>query len=164
MKFSSRDDIEAPIEHVFAAMSDFQALELVAMRRGVKLRRLDALTGAGAGMSWDIGFQYRGKLRNLVGTVAAHEPPERLVFDARAQGYEVTMAFTLLALSRKRTRMSTEMEVRPRSLPARLLMQSARLGRAALVRRYTDRIKLVALELEDRAGRGAAGAAAAAAQ
>jgi uncharacterized protein YndB with AHSA1/START domain len=153
MKFSSREDIEAPIERVFAAMTDFQALETAALRRGVQLRRLDARAGTGPGMSWDIGFRYRGKMRALVGTVSAHEPPERLAFDASAQGYEVTMEFSLLALSRQRTRISTEMEVRPRSLPARLLLHSARLGRAALARRYSDRIRLIALELEDRAAR-----------
>lgn len=156
MKFSSREDIEAPAAQVFAVMTDFAALELAAMRRGVQLRRLDAQTEPGPGMSWDIGFRYRGKLRNLVGTVADLDAPESLLFDARAEGYEVTMAITLLALSRKRTRISAELEVRPRSLPARLLLQSARLGRAALQRRYDDRIKLMALELEDRAGRGGA--------
>lgn len=161
MKFSSREDIEAPMERVFAAMTDFSALELAAMRRGVQLRRLDAQAVPGPGMSWDIGFRYRGKLRNLVGTVAGLIAPERLSFDARAQGYEVTMAFTLLALSRKRTRINAELEVRPRSLPARLLLQSARLGRVALQRRYDDRVKLMALELEDRAGRSAVAASAA---
>lgn len=158
MKFFAREDVEAPIERVFAAMTDFPALELAAMRRGVQVSRLDALAAPAAGASWDIAFGYRGKMRALVGTITSFEPVERLAFDARAQGYEVTMAFTLLALSRKRTRIASEMEVRPRSLPARLLLQSARLGRAALVRRYADRIRLMALELEDRAGRDGAAA------
>lgn len=161
MKFSAREDIEAPIERVFAAMTDFQAIELAALRRGVQVSRLDGQTTAAAGASWDIAFRYRGKVRAMVGTVSACEPYERLAFEARAQGYVVTMGFSLLALSRRRTRIVSDMEVRPRSLPARLLLQSARLGRAALVRRYADRMHLMALELEDRAGRGDADVAAA---
>jgi len=161
MKFSAREDIEAPIERVFAAMTDFHAIELAALRRGVQVSRLDGLATAAAGASWDIAFRYRGKVRAMVGTISACEPYERLAFDVRAQGYEVSTAFTLLALSRKRTRITSDMDVRPRSLPARLLLQSARLGRAALVRRYADRIHLMALELEDRAGRDDAAAPAA---
>ncbi|WP_372837641.1 SRPBCC domain-containing protein [Phaeovulum sp.] len=156
MKFTAREDIEAPIEAVFAAMTDIAALELVAMRRGVQLRRLDALKALGPGMSWEVGFRYRGKTRQMVGKIASLEAPERLVFEASAQGYEVTMSITLLALSRKRTRIEAEMEVRPRSVSARLLLQSARLGRPALQRRYADRIHLMALGLEERAARGIA--------
>ncbi len=156
MKFTAREDIEAPIDAVFAAMTDIESLELVAMRRGVQLRRLDALKAPGPGMSWEIGFRYRGKIRQMVGKIASLVAPERLAFEASSQGYEVTMSITLLALSRKRTRLVTEMEVRPRSLPARLLLQSARLGRAALQRRYADRIHLMGLGLEERAGRGTA--------
>ncbi len=34
MKFSTRKDIDAPIDHVFASVSDFQVYERAAMRRG----------------------------------------------------------------------------------------------------------------------------------
>lgn len=155
MKFSSREDIEASAEQVFAALTDFPGLELSALRRNIELRRLDGLQTPGRGMSWDVRFRFRGKTRMLVASVAEFGPPEQLSFEASSANYELTLALSLLALSKKRTRVTVGMEVRPRSLTARLMLQSARLGKAGLLRRYTERIQILAKEVEGRANSSA---------
>ena len=55
------------------------------------------------------------------------------------------------ALAPRRSRMSTLLEIKPRTLGGRLLLQSARLGRAKLDRRYDERIKSFLRDLESRA-------------
>jgi hypothetical protein len=49
--------------------------------------------------------------------------------------------------------------VRPRNLSARIMLQSARLARTSLARRYADRVQVLAEEVAARAMRMAAGAA-----
>ena len=159
MKFSSREDIEVAAEQVFAALTDFPALELTAMRRNIELRRLDGLVVPGNGMSWEIRFGLRGKKRMLVASVSEFGAPERLSFEASSPNYEMTLTLVLMALSKKRTRLTVAMEVRPRSPTARLMLQSARLAKASLARRYGDRVKMLALEVEERANLTAIGAA-----
>ena len=41
MKFSTREDIEAPVDHVFAEVSDFAGFERRALRHGADITRLD---------------------------------------------------------------------------------------------------------------------------
>jgi hypothetical protein len=64
----------------------------------------------------------------------------------------MALGFTLVALSRQRTRLYAEFEIRPRSLGARLMVQSAKLGRASLNTRYSKRIAALARDIEARAG------------
>jgi hypothetical protein len=159
MKFSTRQDIEAPAAAVFAVLTDFTALEVAGMRRGVRLRRLDGLTEPGQGMSWDLEFRFRARPRALIGSVVEYLPPERVVFEGVSAGYEITLALGLLALSKARTRLSADLLVRPRNLSARIMLQSARLARTSLARRYADRVQVLAEEVAARAMRMAAGAA-----
>jgi hypothetical protein len=156
MKFSSREDIEAPAEVVFGMLTDFGALEVAAMRRGISQRRLDGMAAQGVGMSWDMRFQYRGKSRALLATLITFEVPERLEFEATSLNLGLRLGFTLVPHSKRRTRLLVELDVRPRTLGARLMVQSAKLGKSRLNRRYADRIRLLALEIEDRAARAIA--------
>lgn len=155
MKFSTRVDIEAPISFVFAALTDVAALERAAMRSGVEVHRLDeGALDPRRGMSWDLRFRMRGKMRCVVVTIATIEPPETLAFTGESSNFEISAEFSLLALARHRTRLSVAMEVRPRTLAGRVMLQSARFGKATLDRRYADRMRLFGLELEDRYSRG----------
>jgi hypothetical protein len=63
------------------------------------------------------------------------------------------MKVELVALSRGRTRLSVELELKPRSISARLLVQSLKLARANLNKKFHLRMADYARELEDRSKR-----------
>ncbi|MCK4712108.1 MAG: SRPBCC family protein, partial [Marinosulfonomonas sp.] len=75
MKFSTKEDIEAPIEAVFKAVSDFNAFERFALRRGARVQRVDRKTHPQTTIAWDIEFPYRGKKRQLLAELTEFDAP-----------------------------------------------------------------------------------------
>ncbi|MDD9705844.1 MAG: SRPBCC family protein [Paracoccaceae bacterium] len=153
MKFSAKEDIEAPIEQVFALVSDFAALERAALRRGAEVQRTDSLHKPGVGMSWTAAFMARGRQRKLDIVMTTYEPPHAMRFDSVAQGLHSNMTVELVALSRGRTRLSVDLELKPKSISARLFVQSLKLARNTLNKKFHLRMADYASDLEDRARR-----------
>ncbi|MBD3803653.1 MAG: SRPBCC family protein [Thioclava sp.] len=151
MKFSTRTDIAAPAEFVFERLADFGSFERAALRRGITLQRLDALTEPGAGMSWDIGFRFRGKQRQLITDIRRFEHPEMIEYAGASKSFEAVLECALTELSKSRTRLMVGLEVKPRSLGARLMVQSAKLGKGNLERRFKERVDLFAEDIERQA-------------
>ncbi|MEL6595343.1 MAG: SRPBCC family protein [Pseudomonadota bacterium] len=150
MQFKASEDIEAPIEFVFQQVSDFERFERTALRRGADIVRTDALKVPGVGMSWQGRFVFRGKTREMRGTLTEYDPPNRQRFDARVGGLEVVFTIDLVALSRRRTRLLVASTLKPHNIPSRLLYQSLKLVKANMTKRMNTRLAEYAEELEDR--------------
>ncbi len=148
MKFSTREDIEAPIDHVFAEMSDFDAFQRRAMRHGGQVERLDD-GPIKQGSHWDIAFSYRGRDRRMQAELTEIEPPHHYVVVATSDGMTITTEVELVALSRGRTRIAIGMDLRAKSLTARLLLQSMKLAKGKLTKRFKARIVEHAEDIED---------------
>jgi carbon monoxide dehydrogenase subunit G len=150
MKFSTNEDIEAPIEAVFDMLSDFEHFERAALRRGAEVQRVDEMTVPGPGMTWDAVFELRGKRRELQLEMVTYDRPNEMVLESTSPGMLGQMSFELIALSRGRTRVKVELEVKPLNLSARLLVQSLKLAKKKLAQRYKLRIAEYAKGMEDR--------------
>ena len=155
MQLSAMEDIEAPLDRVFAALTDFEAIERQAMRRGATVRRKDSVAGPAAGMAWHAGFAFRGKTREADITLTVYTPPERMVFHSVVGGLETETVIELVALSRSRTRITLVSELMPKTLSARLLVQSLKLARGGIEKRFRKRMASHAKDLEDRMRRSA---------
>lgn len=148
MKLSAREDIEAPLEQVFAALSDFEVWENAALRRGAEVTRTGR--GGASGPAWQVAFRYRGKPRQMTIRLTGVDAPHRIGFAAQSANVEGTLTFELFQLSARRTRLTVVTEVRPRTLPARLVIQSIRLAKGRLQRRYADRVSRLCRAVERR--------------
>ena len=155
MKFSAKEDIEAPIEAVFDMVSDFEGIERSALRRGAEVQRVDAMRASGVGMEWDVAFMMRGRRREVRLTLSGFEPPNSIRVDATSTGMTGHFAVDLLALSRTRTRMSVELELKPQNLSSRLLIQSLKLAKTNLTKRFKLRVAEYVRTMEDRLGSAA---------
>lgn len=140
MKFSTREDIEAPIDYVFAQITDFEGFEKQAMRRGTDMQRADNAAIPGEGSSWDIAFKYRGKDRKMNAKISRLDAPNELQLTTVANGLDGNTSVELVALSRARTRISIAIELKPQSLSARLLLQSLKLAKSNLTRKFKIRV------------------------
>ncbi len=150
MKFSTKEDLEIPIEETFGLLSDFESFERAGMRHGAEISRTDKLTTPSVGMGWKVRATMRGKPRNFTIELSEYDRPNQMTFNVNSKNVKAHFLVELVALSRNRTRMRVELDVRPRTLSARLLMQSAKLARNTLNRRYKNRISHFATDLEDR--------------
>ncbi|MFV0513624.1 MAG: SRPBCC family protein [Jhaorihella sp.] len=153
MKFSSNEDIEAPIGQVFIMLSDFEAFERSAIRRGIEVRRNGETAQPVAGLSWDVTFMLRGKARRMHLVLSRYDSPNAMRYDATSPGLDSVMEIELLALSPRRTRMSVKLTLTPNTLSARLFVQSLKLAKAKLTRRFTLKVADYAKDMEDRHGR-----------
>lgn len=156
MKFSTRQDIELPIGAVFGTLSNFALFERVALRRGVEVARRSPEPGA---VAWTLRFPLRGKMRTVEASLDRFVPEEALGFLGESRSFQMELGLALIALSRARTRMAVELDVRPRTLSGRLLLQSMRLSKSGYARKFEAGVKSFAERVE-RGGFGpAAGAA-----
>lgn len=138
MKFSTRTEVDRPAAMVFAALSDFARLERMFIRRGIDARRMASSPADQS--AWALGFDWRGRRRDLTLAVAQITAPERLSFDGLSDGFEIALDLTVVALSRARSRIIVETDVRPRTMRSRLMIQTARLGKSQLDHDYDRRI------------------------
>ena len=149
MKFSTREDIEAPIEHVFARVTDFQNFERQALRRGADVQRIDSSLVPTEGSAWQFAFKFRGKNRKMKATVTKMDAPNSLKFETIASGIHGMSTIELVALSLNRTRISIEIDLTPQGLSARLLLQSLKLAKTNLSRKFKLRVAEFAEDVEE---------------
>lgn len=150
MKLTSRQDIEAPIAYVFAALKDFDAWERAALRRGAEVARTDKLREVMPGLSWLVKFVYRGRERRLALRLTALEQPAMMAFSGTGTSLDGLMGIDLMELASRRTRLSVTVDLRPKSIGARVVLQSMRLAKARLNRRFGDRVGQFCAEVETR--------------
>lgn len=141
MKFSTRIDTDLAAERLFETIGNFDALERMLISRGASVSRIDPSLEPGIGMGWNIGFDWRGKPRKLRLAVTRFDRPEQMTMAGRSDALELGITATVVALSRARSRLIFETEVKPRNMKARLMLQTAKLGKSQLDRRYQRRIE-----------------------
>lgn len=154
MKLSTRYDVEAPIDQVFAELGNIDQWERGAMRRGADVTRTDGLTKAGPGiaegMTWAAKFRYRNKDRSAVVRIDRVTAPTKLDLTAISPPVDVALAIDLMELSLRRTRLTLTLELRPKTLTSKIYVQSLRLAKGRVDKSFQTRVSQVVLDLEDR--------------
>lgn len=148
MRFTSKQDIEAPLAFVQQTLSDFETWERAAMRRGAEVSRTDKLRQPGPGMAWLTRFSYRSKQRTVTIELTGLDPVGHLAFSGSSPSVEAEVSMDLLEMAARRTRLQILMEVKPRTLGARLFLQSLRLARSRVDKNFDQRIAQLAADIE----------------
>lgn len=153
MRFSTKEDIEASIHDTFMVLSEFEAYERAALRRGIDVRRVKEVMPIAAGIEWEATFSLRGSVRDIKLTLAEYDQPNGFRFVSDSQGLEGVLEVSLIKLSPNRTRMAVTLDLTPKSLSARLLLQSLKLAKSSLNSRFKGKTADFARSVEDRVGR-----------
>ncbi|MEM9577310.1 MAG: SRPBCC family protein [Pseudomonadota bacterium] len=150
MKFSTREDIDAPIDTVFEAITRFDSFERAATRRGVEVRRLSDAQTRDAGAAWSLSFMMQGKTRDVEVAITRCEAPSTLEASITSRNIAGEATCALHQLSPERTRMTVAVEVRPLTLSARVLLQPLKLAKTRLSSKFKARVAAFAAEVEAR--------------
>jgi uncharacterized protein YndB with AHSA1/START domain len=148
VKFDIHEDIAAPAEFVFRRLTDFARHERKALRQGAQVKRVDGGSDIGKGTAWDLSFDYRGKPRQMHAEIIEWTPPERFRVSAISAGLDSLSVIDVVALSRTHTRVNVAIELLPKTLTAKLLVQSLKLARSSVTGRLQGRLKDMATEIE----------------
>ena len=154
MKLAAKYDIAAPAAFVFAQLADFAGWERAAMRHGADVMRTDTQQTAGPGMTWDTQFRYRNKDRRLTIRLDAISPVSSMALTGKSAPVDGMLHIDVLDLAAKRCRIELRLEVRPKTIAARIYVQSLRLVRSRVERGFAQRVAQLAAEIEDRFRRG----------
>ena len=139
MQFTSVQDINAPLDFVFEQISDFESFEAYAMRVGAQVERKDSLVGIGTGMCWFFEGEFRGKTRAIDIELTDFSPDKQLKFLCQTSGVRADINLQVMPLTKKQTRIKSIVDTKALSISARLVMQSARLAKNSLNRKYNHR-------------------------
>lgn len=148
MKLATREDIEAPIAEVFAAVCDFDAIESRLRQRGVSVEHDPAAPDAGPGRRWLAEVSWRGRRHRIVAELIEVDEGQGFAIESRSGGVVCLSVVDLVALSRTRTRMLVSLDLQSTTLSSRLLIQSLRLARGRLSARLKARVAEFARRIE----------------
>ncbi len=151
MKLSTREDIEAPIATVWAAITNATEFERMAKRKGIDLARAAEPTELGLGSCWTASFEFHSLQRNLETRVTRFEGPSHLHLLSRTGGIDGTVSAELIALSPKTTRLMLAVDLKPTSLSGRVMIQTLRLAKTSLTKRFKGRVHRFAKDIAKRA-------------
>ena len=150
MKLVAKYDLEAPASFVFGQLVDFDGWERAAMRRGADVMRSDKLRVIGPGAAWDAKFRYRGKDRDVTIRLDAMTPQTALGLTGISKIADGVMTMDVLDLGTTRTRLDVRLEIKPKTIAARIYVQSLRLARSRVERSFAQRVAQFTAEIEDR--------------
>ncbi len=148
MHFSASENIDAPQETVFQEVTDFANFERQLRRAGGQIDR----TGApGPDCTWTGNVAFRGTTREIEAKVDKWAAPNGFTVLSHSGGLKVTADVTTVALSPTRTRLDILVDIKPQTLPARVLLQSARLFKHKANQRFKERVRAFAKSVSKRA-------------
>lgn len=150
MQVTGTEDVEASMDHVFSELTAFDALERQAMRRGIEVRRRFSGAAPGIGEGWEAQFKFRGKMREARITLEACDAPNMVQFGGVSGGLETSTLVELVPLSPNRTRVSVVFKMMPKTLSARLLVQSFKLARSRINKRFKARMAQYGRDIENK--------------
>lgn len=149
MKLTAKTDVEAPLGFVYASLTDHAAWEREAVQRGAIIERPSGMPLFGVGAGWSVQMPFRGKVRKFLVRIDDLAPDQRIVFVLQGQAVDGGSVLEVSALSPRRTRLRVVLEVKPRTLAARLFLNTLRLARGRVQARFDLRAGQLGARLQD---------------
>jgi hypothetical protein len=153
MKLTAKTDLDAPIGFVFECLSDHPTWEREAAERGIDVERPADMPMSGLGAGWLIRLPFRGKVVKILLRMTSMARDQDLGFDYQSNSIEGDLDLSVMSLSPRRTRLHLTIDIRPRTLAARLFLNTLRLGRGRVQSRLDMRVQQMGMQIQNRYAR-----------
>lgn len=150
MKLSATTEMKMPPKRAYRELTDFGAFETLLAERGAELVRSSEPDPPGPGTRWEGTVPFNGVARDVTVEVTEAVPDARLCFALTGPGLEGTAEIALTEASKRATRVAVEVNVTPRTMRGRILIQPLKLAHATLEARFADRVDRLARAIEKR--------------
>ncbi|MGI9394568.1 MAG: SRPBCC family protein [Boseongicola sp.] len=140
MKFSTREDIEAPIGKVYDAVTDFDSFERQMLRRGIDVTRDENCPPPNVGARWQAQVKWRKRQHEVDAELVSVDSGNGYAIESRGAGVICLAVVDLVPLSKARTRLLVSMDLKPTTLSSRLFIQTLKLAKGSLSRRFKKRV------------------------
>jgi uncharacterized protein YndB with AHSA1/START domain len=150
MKLTAKTDFDAPAGFVYEALTDFTNWEREAVRRGIDVDRPAGTPPSGLGASWRVSGRYRGKQRRLLLKISKLIPGEEIEYAFDSPSANGTITLDIAALSARRSRLRLAIDIRPKTLAARLFLNTIRLAKGRVEGKLEARLEGLAAYVRQR--------------
>lgn len=150
MKLTAKCDVEVPLAFAYQCVTDFPTWERAAIRRGVEVERPAGLPSAGIGAAWLIRFPYRGRTRKALITVDDLGTNQMVAFALDSPSLSGDSLIEVQALSARRTRIRVALTTKPKTLAARLFINTLRLAKGRVTKQFELRVAQLGKDIEAR--------------
>ena len=140
LELSAREDVQIPVDELFARASRFGKFAQQARRNGAKVRKLEP-GEADSGPSWEVHYPFGGTQRRFTLELVERRAPQCLRFAIHSRSIEGEFTVHLHALDAARSAVEARLAVSPRSAKARIVLHSMRLTRGRMERRFAERLR-----------------------
>lgn len=156
MKLTAKTDLEVPAAAVFASLVDHPAWEREAIRNGVEVERPAGTPATGVGAEWRIRGHFRGKARKVQVKIEEMTQDQRIALGLDSPSIEGTTRLEIMVLSPRRSRMRVDLEIKPKTLAARLFINTMRLAKGRVQARFEKGLGRLGARIKDRYDRSQA--------
>jgi hypothetical protein len=153
MKLTAKTDLEAPVEFVHAYLCDDAAWEREATRRGIEVERPADMPLTGVGAGWRIRVPFRGRIRDVLLRLDDLVQNQSIAYSFEGQALVGTTIMETKAISPRSSRLKVTIDAKPKTLTARLFLNTLRLARRKVEDRLEKRISQLADRIEERYAR-----------
>jgi uncharacterized protein YndB with AHSA1/START domain len=150
MKLTAKTDLEVPASAVFAILSDHPSWEREAIRNGVDVERPAGTPSTGVGAEWRIRGHFRGKPRKVQVKIEEMTQNQRIALGLESPSIEGTTRLEIMVLSPRRSRVRVDLEVKPKTLAARLFINTMRLAKGRVQARFEKGLGRLGARIKER--------------
>ena len=153
MKLTAKTDLEAPVEFVHAYLCDDAAWEREAIRRGIEVERPADMPLTGVGAGWRIRVPFRGRIRDVLLRLDDLVQNQSIAYSFEGQALVGTTVMETKAISPRSSRLKVTIDAKPKTLTARLFLNTLRLARRKVEDRMQKRVDQLGDRIEERYAR-----------